>query len=154
MRRLPSERSAAEARAVSISNWLWGERVKGTVRNTQKMADLETQVGRFFGHVELETCRDVDVSRPRVRPTSSFSRDIRVEFPRALRELFPIGTRFLATVKVCQKTNDGKPHGPPYLKAYDVAVIAASVSDQGLMAKVREGSVSGLAYDYVWTTRK
>jgi len=76
-----------------------------------------------------------------------------VEFPRALREMFPIGTRFMATVKVCQNHMDGRPHGPPYLRAYDVAVIAASVSDQGLMAKVRKGSISGLAYDYVWTTK-
>ena len=128
--------------------------MKGTIGNTQKMADLEMLVGQFYGHIELETCRDVDVTRPRVRPTDSFSPDIRVEFPRALREMFPIGTRFLATVKVCQKTNDGKPHGPPYLKAYDVAVIADTVSDRGLMAKVRKGSVSGLAYDYVWTTGK
>jgi len=127
--------------------------MKGTIGNVQKVADLEMLVGRFFGHIELETCRDADVSRPRVRPTASFSPDIRVEFPRALREMFPIGTRFMATVKVCQKTLDGKPHGAPYLKAYDVAVIAASVSDQGLMAKVRKGSVSGLAYDYVWITK-
>lgn len=128
--------------------------MKGKMGNDRKLANVDMLVGRFYGHIELETCRDVDVSRPRVRPTGSFSPDIRVEFPRALRGMFPIGTRFMATVKVCQKTNDGKPHGPPYLKAYDVAVIAASVSDRGLMAKVRKGSVSGLAYDYVWTTRK
>lgn len=128
--------------------------MKSTIGNAQKVADLEKLVGRFFGHIELETCRDATVSRPRVRPTASLSPDIRVEFPRALREMFPIGTRFMATVKVCQKTLDGRPHGAPYLKAYDVAVIAASVSDQGLMAKVRKGSVSGLAYDYVWKTKE
>ncbi|MGZ2450426.1 hypothetical protein ACVIRO_003180 [Rhizobium ruizarguesonis] len=127
--------------------------MKGTIGNAGKMADLDTLVGRFFGHIELETCRDTHVSRPRVRPTDSFSPDIRVEFPRALREMFPIGTRFMATVKVCQNHMDGRSHGPPYLRAYDVAVIAASVSDQGLMAKVRKGSISGLAYDYVWTTK-
>lgn len=128
--------------------------MKGTIGNAKKLTDLEVLVGRFFGNIELETCIDADVSRPRVRPTSAFSPDIRVEFPRALREMFPIGTRFMATVKVCQKTVDQKPHGPPYLKAYDIAVIAASVSDPGLMAKVRTGSISGLAYDYVWVTKK
>lgn len=127
--------------------------MKGSIGNAQKLTDLDMLVGRFFGHIELETCRDTTVSRPRVRPVSSFSPNTRVEFPRALREMFPIGTRFMATVKVCQKHVDGKPHGPPYLKAYDVAVIAASVSDAGLVAKVRKGSVSGLAYDYVWTTK-
>lgn len=128
--------------------------MKGTIGNATKITDLETLIGRFFGFIVLETCRDANVSRPRVRPTGSFSPDVRVEFPRHLRELFPIGTHFIATVKVCQKTLDGQPHGPPYLKAYDIAVIPASVSDQGLMAKVRTGSISGLAYAYVWTTNK
>lgn len=127
--------------------------MKRTIGNANKIADLEMLIGRFFGHIELETCRDADVSRPRVRPTGSFSPDVRVEFPRTLHGMFPIGTRFMATVKVCQKTLDGRPHGPPYLKAYDVAVIAASVSDQGLMATIRKGSISGLAYDYVWATK-
>ncbi|RVG14953.1 hypothetical protein [Sinorhizobium meliloti] len=127
--------------------------MKGSIGNAQKLTDLDKLVGRFFGHIELETCLDATISRPRVRPVGAFSPDIRVEFPRALREMFPIGTRFKATVKVCRKHVDGKPHGPPYLKAYDVAVIAASISDEGLMAKVRKGSISGLAYDYVWTTK-
>lgn len=127
--------------------------MKGTIGSTKKAVDLELLVGRFFGNIELETCIDADVSRPRVRPTSDFSPSTRVEFPRALREMFPIGTRFMATVKVCQKTVDKKPHGPPYLKAYDIAVVAASVSDPGLMAKVRKGSISGLAYEYVWVTK-
>lgn len=82
-----------------------------------------------------------------------FPPDLRVEFPRKLREMFPIGTRFKATLKVCQKHIDGEPHGPPYLKAYDIAVIAASVRDEGLMAKIRAGSISGLTYDYVWRTK-
>lgn len=118
------------------------------------MSDVELAVGEFFGAVELETCRDLGLSRPRVRPVSEFPGDIRVEFPRTLREMFPIGTRYLATVKVCQKTADGKPKGPPYLRAYDIAVIAASVPDEGLIARVRMGSISGLAYEYRWTTKK
>ncbi|MFD1809933.1 hypothetical protein ACFSHQ_23495 [Gemmobacter lanyuensis] len=66
----------------------------------------------------------------------------------------PLGTRFKATVKVCQKTVDGEPNGPPYLKAYDISVIAASVPDEGLMAKVRKGSISGLSYEYHWVTKR
>jgi len=128
--------------------------MKGTIGKALKTTGLELLVGRFFGHIELEICRDADVSRPRVRPTSSFSPNSRVEFPRALREMFPISTHFMATVKVCQKTIDGNLNGAPYLKAYDIAVIAASVSDQGLMARVRIGSVSGLAYEYIWKTKE
>lgn len=119
----------------------------------QKTEDLEQYVGRFFGNIDLETCLDSNVSRPRVRPLTVFPEETRVEFPRKLREMFPIGTRFIATVKVCQKHKDKKPHGPPYLKAYDIAVVAKSVPDEGLVAKVRSGSISGLAYEYVWTTQ-
>lgn len=117
------------------------------------IGDPQAVVGRFFGDVELETCLDKTVSRPRVRPVDKFPDDMRIEFPRALRDMFPIGTRFRATVKVCQKTMGNKPHGPPYLKAYDIALVAASVPDQGLVGRVRKGSISGLAYEYHWTTR-
>lgn len=113
----------------------------------------ELQIGRFFDRVELESCRDAGMSRPRVRPVQGFPAEIRVEFPRDLREMFPIGTRFLATVRVCQKHQAGKTKGPPYLKAYDIAVIADSVPDAGLVARVRAGSISGLSYAYEWKTR-
>lgn len=114
----------------------------------------EDQIGRFVDQVELETCRDQDVSRPRVRPVSKFSPDTRVEFPRHLREMFPIGTRYFATVKVCQKTKNDEPYGPPYLRAYDIALIRDSAPDEGLIAKVRAGSISELAYEYVWQTKE
>ena len=119
-----------------------------------KITDPSKFVGQFFGDVELETCIDPGLSRPRVRPASVFPPDIRVEFPRNLRERFPIGTRYRSTVKVCQKTLGGKLNGPPYLKAYDIAVIAASVPDEGLMAQVKRGSISGLSYEYRWKTKK
>lgn len=117
------------------------------------ITDPTEAIGQFFGGIELETCTDLGVSRPRVKPIMVFPSDIRVEFPRKLREIFPIGTRFKATVKVCQKHVDGEPNGPPYLKAYDIAVIASTVRDPGLMAKVKSGSVSGLAYEYLWVTK-
>ena len=116
--------------------------------------DPSAAEGQFFGGVELETCLDASISRPRVKPVTVFPPDLRVEFPRKFRDMFPIGTRFQATVKVCRKHLDGEPNGPPYLKAYDIAVIASSVRDPGLMAKVRSGSIGGLSYDYVWTTKR
>jgi len=119
-----------------------------------KIKDPGDAIGHFFGSVELETCVDPGVSRPRVKAVTFFPASTRVEFPRKLRETFPIGTRFKATVKVCQKTVDGEPNGPPYLKAYDIALVASSVPDPGLIAKVRKGSISGLSYDYHWTTGK
>ena len=127
------------------------------VTGNEKMPEnhnLEEQVGRFVGNVELETFRDDHVSRPRVRPIPGSGLNLRVEFPRNLREMFPIGTRFRATVKICQKTKNGKTKGSPYLRAYDVAIVPESVKDVGLMAKVRDGSVSGLSYEYVWKTGK
>ena len=119
-----------------------------------KIDDPSDAIGHFFGGIELETCPDPGMSRPRVKSITVFPTAMRVEFPRQLREMFPLGTRFKATVKVCQKTVDGGPNGPPYLKAYDIAVIAASVPDEGLMARVRKGSISGLSYEYHWITKR
>ena len=119
-----------------------------------KIDDPTYALGQFFGGVELETCTDPGVSRPRVKAVTVFPPTMRVEFPRNLREMFPLGTRFKATVKVCQKTVDGEPNGPPYLKAYGISVIAATVPDEGLMAKIRKGSISGLSYEYHWVTKR
>ena len=111
----------------------------------------EDYLGEYVRGVKLETCRDPGKSRPRVRAISHFDVDLRVEFPRTLRELFPIGTQYYATVKVCQKhLADGKPKGQPYLRATDIGLIPESVPDQGLIAQVKAGSVSGLAYEYSW----
>jgi 5-methylcytosine-specific restriction endonuclease McrA len=71
----------------------------------------------IFEGVLLETTIDDGISRPRVRPLEYFEKDIRVEFPRYLREENPIGTRFRADVKVCQKTNENGPVGKLYLRA-------------------------------------
>jgi len=119
-----------------------------------KFDDPSSALGQFFGGVELETCTDPGVSRPRVKAITMFPPSMRVEFPRKLREMFPLSTRFKATVKVCQKTFGVEPNGPHYLKAYDIAVIASSVPDEGLMARVRNGSISGLSYEYYWITKR
>jgi hypothetical protein len=71
----------------------------------------------IFEGVLLETTIDDGMSRPRVKPLEYFEEDIRVEFPRNLREENPIGTRFRADVKVCQKTNENGPYGRFYLRA-------------------------------------
>ena len=108
--------------------------------------------GNAYEHVMLETCRDDRVSRPRVRPISHFPQDIRVEFPRNLRDKYPIGTRFLAKVKVCQKhwSHNNQPKGKPYLFASNIGVIIPSIPDPGLRAKLKPGSISGRAYYYIW----
>lgn len=106
--------------------------------------------GQVYQDVMLETCRDSKVSRPRVRPVSHFPAETRVWFPRELREEYPIGTRFRATVKVSQRYTGGKAKGPLYLSASNVGVIVASIPDPGLRAKIKPGSKSGRAYNYVW----
>ncbi len=75
------------------------------------------KIGDYFSGVLLETFKEDRISRPRVRPLDVFPDNIRVEFPRQLREDNPLGTRFRAVVKVSQKTNKntGKLIGVPYL---------------------------------------
>ena len=83
-----------------------------------QQSKIELAEGDFFDGVLLETYYQNGTSRPRVRPLEVFGKNISVEFPRKLREDYPIGTRFRATVKVCQKHNsNGFPYGNPYLRA-------------------------------------
>lgn len=118
------------------------------------ISNLVPYVGQFFGNIELETCRENGISRPRARPTNNFPPNTHTEMSRTLREMFPIGTKFIATVKVCQKhRTDGSAYGTPYLKVYDLALVPDSVPDEGLIAKVKAGSVSGLSYEYFYKTK-
>ena len=109
--------------------------------------------GAYYDNVLLQTCVDGVVSRPRVRAVSHFSEDVKVRFPRRIREDFPIGTMFRARVKVCQKhwKSSGKPKGPLYLHTSesDIEVIIQSIPSPGLRAKLKPGTVSGRAYIYV-----
>ena len=59
--------------------------------------------GNFYDDVELELIKDEGISRPRMPPVEGFPVEMRVEVSRQLRELFSLGTRFKANVKVCQK---------------------------------------------------
>ena len=81
--------------------------------------NIDYNVGDYFTGVLLETFKEAGISRPRVKPVEMFADDIRVEFPRSLREDNPVGTQFKALVKVAQKTNKktGKVVGVPYLVA-------------------------------------
>lgn len=109
-------------------------------------------IGQSFEGIILETCLDFDISRPRVRCVTGFPSDLRVEFPRDLRDIYPIGTKFRANVKVCQKhwEHDGSPKGSPYLRATEIGVIVSSIPDEGLRAKIVPGSISERSYTYVW----
>jgi hypothetical protein len=79
--------------------------------------------GDILEGVVLETFRTKGVgSRPgrkiRVRLVSEPAKDMFVAFPIKLREKTPIGTRFLANVRVCQShLQDGK-RSRKYLYAY------------------------------------
>jgi len=116
------------------------------------METLPLIEGNSYEEVILETCRDKKVSRPRVRSITHFSSDIRVEFPRYLREDFPIGTRFKATVLVCHKHDkiSGNKNGSPYLRASNIGVIVESIPDAGIRAKIKPGTVSDRSYYYIW----
>lgn len=117
------------------------------------MADDNLTAGDFYEGVLLETCRDENrsITRPRVRPLEYFPKWTRVEFPRSLREKYPIGTRFRADVTVGQKHwSNGVPKGPPYLAARPSSIVrdTSYTPDVKLMAVPKPGTISGRAHDY------
>jgi ferredoxin len=75
-----------------------------------------------------------------------------VEFPRSLREKYPLGTRFRADVTVGQKHwCNGIPKGPPYLSARPSSIVreVSYTPEIKIMAVPKPGSISGRAHDYV-----
>ncbi|MEY9364902.1 cytochrome c553 [Bradyrhizobium yuanmingense] len=109
--------------------------------------------GDFYEGVLLETCRDENrsITRPRVRPLEYFPSWMRVEFPRTLREKYPIGTRFRADVTVGQKHwSNGIAKGPPYLAARPSSIVrdTSYTPEVKLMAVPKPGTISGRAHDY------
>jgi|HigsolmetaAR202D_1030399.scaffolds.fasta_scaffold54772_1 hypothetical protein len=114
------------------------------------MKDPRKNIGKSFSRVTLELILDDNVTRPRVCPVDTFPREMRVEFPLALRSK-PIGTRFVATVKVCQKHTGAIPKGPPYLRASEIQVVESSIPERGFKAKAKPGTTSGRSYVYEWS---
>jgi hypothetical protein len=113
---------------------------------------IDPEEGDFFEGVLLETFRDGQVTRPRVRPVEALPRSLRVEFPRNLREENPIGTRFRADVHVRRKHNAyGRPNGPLYLRADNHSIFRMQKPDaeQLVFARKQPGTISGRAYHYV-----
>ncbi|PKI01917.1 HNH endonuclease signature motif containing protein [Glaciecola sp. 33A] len=111
--------------------------------------------GDEFEQVVLKTFKGESETRPRVKPIDDFFDNMKVEFPRNLRENYPIGTTFIATVKVCQKHNkDGSLRGPKYLKAdtSTIDVHEKSKSSEEEMAVQKTGTQSGRAYEYIRRT--
>ena len=111
--------------------------------------------GDLFHEILLETYISKDVSRPRVRPVSGLPRDIRVEFPVKHRTNHPIGTRFRADVKVCQKHfSNGQPQGNPYLRAdtKTIQLVADFHPADNLYAVRDSNSKSDRSYKYIRKT--
>src|SRR6266576_5037127 len=116
------------------------------------MDQIEPRDGDFFEGVLLETFRDYQVSRPRVRPVELLPQWLKVEFPRDLREANPIGTVFRADVYVRQKHySNGAPKGPLYLRAEKSTItkLAEPTTDEVQVARQQRGTISGRAYEYV-----
>jgi 5-methylcytosine-specific restriction endonuclease McrA len=116
------------------------------------MDQLEPEEGDYFEGVLLETYRDYQVTRPRVRPVELLPKSLKVEFPRDLREGNPIGTRFRANVFVRQKHyTNGLPKGPLYLRAENSTIkkIKEPTTDEIEFARQKRGSISGRSYEYV-----
>ena len=105
--------------------------------------------GNFYDDVELELIKDEGITRPRMRPVDGLPVEMRVEVSRELRELFPLGTRFKANVKVCQKHIGSKPNGPPYLRVYEIGVVVSSIKDKGIVAKLDPSGADGRKYYYI-----
>ena len=116
--------------------------------------NVDYKVGDYFSGVLLETFKEARISRPRVRPVEMFAKDIRVEFPRALREDNPLGTKFRALVKVAQKTNKktGKIIGDPYLVATDKTIQL--IKDYSPIKQIYAIPISDRLYEYTSETQE
>lgn len=102
-----------------------------------------------FEGVLLETFIGKRTSRPRVRPLEYFEQDIVVKFPSQLRIDNPIGTRFRADVKVCQKTKDNKPFGKPYLDSTKSSIIKLDYKPTKIIKAIKLNTASDRAYKYI-----
>ena len=116
------------------------------------MDQIEPRDGDFFEGVLLETFRDYQVTRPRVRPVELLPQWLKVEFPRDLREANRIGTIFRADVFVRQKHYpNGNPKGPLYLRTENSTItkLAEPTTDEVAVARQQRGTISRRAYEYI-----
>ena len=108
-------------------------------------------VGDVYEEIVLETCYGAKgTTRPRVRATNGLPSDLYVDFPRDLRDHNPVGSRFKAKVKVCQKHDaHGHPLGMPYLYAYrdSITVLDNTINDDS-MFPIRLPTCSERSYIY------
>ena len=109
----------------------------------------ELIIGDRYEGVHLETIIGINSSRPRVRSVEYFDKEIRVEFPRHLREDNPIGTQFRSDVKVSQKTKDGEPWGKPYLVSKDSSIVKLDYTPKKSIQAIKLNTPSDRAYDYI-----
>ena len=109
---------------------------------------IRFKIGDWYSGILLTTHKDAKISRPRVKPMEYFGEEMRVEFPRSLREQNPLGTQFRATVKVAQKHNkDGTLRGNPYLIA-DTGSIQID-EDYSPLHQIYAIPVGDRLYEYV-----
>lgn len=107
--------------------------------------------GDWFDGILLETFLEPGISRPRVRPHETLPKDIKVEFPKAMRDEHPIGTRFRADVKACQKHNKGGSlKGGIYLRAdkNSIELINTYKPEHIIHSILNPNSKSKRAYHY------
>ena len=109
----------------------------------------ELIIGDRFEGVLLETIKGKSPSRPRVKPLEYFDQEIRVEFPRHLREANPIGTRFRADVKVSQKTKNDEAWGKPYLVATNSSILKLDYTPVKHVQAIKLNTTSDRAYKYI-----
>ena len=107
----------------------WCAPKRGLMTEQKVVLDPNIKVGDTFRGVLVETIED---GRPwsRVHPVPGGVLDpaMRVEFPKGIRSKVPAGTRFRATLTVAQKhwkqgVDQGKPKGPPYLRADTKSIV-------------------------------
>jgi hypothetical protein len=113
--------------------------------------------GDSYQGILLETYVPQRVTRPGVRPISVLPQNVKVEFPRKLRTEHPIGTRFSADVKVCQKhSSDGTPKGNKYLRAdtKSISIVGEFIPQNNLFATLDPNSIGDRSYNYIVSTKK
>lgn len=116
------------------------------------------EIGKVFEGALVETYICPETSRPRVRAIQDeIPKEWKVDFPKAPREEYPIGSRFRCNVKVCQKHNsDGSPKGQPYLFADKHTILHVNdfEPEKNTHAVLNPEAKSGRVYSYRNTSQR